>query len=149
MVILIIAVIVLLSLFAYNIKSLLYTDRAMLLLLVMVLGYVVASMLESGSWTPIVGAIVGSAILGLLLTLIYIKTKGIYFGFGDAKLGFVVGLLVGFPGALFCLIALILTGTLYFLFIRISKLKKLSRLTISSAYFWVIALAISVAINNF
>lgn len=146
---LLVSVFVLLGMFLYNIKSFLYLDRVILPLLILSLGYGIAASLESGSWSPAVYSLVGSAILGLTLLSIYIKTKGNYFGFGDVKLGFIVGLLIGPMAAFLCLMILALLTVLYFFIARLPMFKRLSRLKISSAYFWIVSIVLSVTINHF
>jgi len=58
----------------------------------------------NGSWHDVVGSALGAAIISGLFLLIYTVSKGVWIGFGDVKLGVVLGLLAG--GALPALLLL-------------------------------------------
>ena len=73
--------------------------------------------LHSGWWSPIVGALIGAAVMILidLLGMWIYKQDGM--GFGDVKLFFAVGLFTGFPGTIYSLILSIITAAVCFVVI--------------------------------
>lgn len=73
--------------------------------------------LHNGWWSPIVGALIGSAVMILidLLGMWIYKQDGM--GFGDVKLFFAVGLFTGFPGTIYALILSIITAAVCFVVI--------------------------------
>lgn len=73
--------------------------------------------LHGGWWSPIVGAIIGAAVMILidLLGMWIYKQDGM--GFGDVKLFFAVGLFTGFPGTIYALILSIITAAVCFVVI--------------------------------
>lgn len=73
--------------------------------------------LHNSWWSPIVGALIGSAVMILidLLGMWIYKQDGM--GFGDVKLFFAVGLFTGFPGTIYALVLSIITAAVCFVVI--------------------------------
>ena len=75
------------------------------------------NILHNGWWSPIVGALIGAAVMILidLLGMWIYKQDGM--GFGDVKLFFAVGLFTGFPGTIYTIILAIITAAVCFVVI--------------------------------
>lgn len=63
-----------------------------------------------GTWSMVVGSIIGAGVMSGLFCLIFFGSKGTWIGFGDVKLGIVLGLLAG--GALPALLTLFLASVI-------------------------------------
>jgi len=63
-----------------------------------------------GSWYAVLGSVIGVAVISGLFFLIFYISKGAWIGFGDVKLGIVLGLLAG--GALPALLVLFIASFL-------------------------------------
>jgi len=68
----------------------------------------VTSLFISGTWTSIVGSVIGAAVISGFFYLLFIASSGKWIGFGDVKLGIVLGLLAG--GALKALLLLFIAS---------------------------------------
>lgn len=76
-----------------------------------------SKVLHNNWWSPIVGALIGAAVMILidLLGMWIYKQDGM--GFGDVKLFFAVGLFTGFPGTIYALTLSIITAAVCFVII--------------------------------
>lgn len=102
------------ALAVYDLKWFLLPDVIVFPLLYLVIFQVAAgSILFEGSWQALGGPLIGAAVISGLFYAIYWFSKGAWIGFGDVKLGLVLGLLAGgaIPALLVLLVASLL-GTL-------------------------------------
>jgi len=104
-------------LFIYDLRHYLLPDKIMLLLLVLSVGIFVLRMwlqnadIISGAQEALLAMIPVTGVYGSL----YLISKGRWIGLGDVKLGVIIGLLVGWQGALAVLLLSNLLGTAYLL----------------------------------
>ncbi len=117
-----------------------------LLVIVIVYQIVVAMQPNQNVGSLVVNMIGGTLLLGGVPLVFYVFSRGKWLGFGDVKLGFIAGLLLGWSLSWFCLILQIITLTLAFLayVLVINKVKKLSPTThLASGIFWSSTIIIS------
>lgn len=69
-------------------------------------------------WSILVGILIGAFFLGLIII-----TRGKGMGGGDVKLGAFIGVMLGFPQALFALVLSFLTGAIFSIFLIIAGKK--------------------------
>lgn len=77
------------------------------------------NILHSAWWSPLLGAVIGAAVMLFIdfLGMIIYKKTGM--GFGDVKLFAAVGLLTGFPGTIYTVILSIVTAAVCFIIILV------------------------------
>jgi len=114
-------------LFYKNYKTLLYTDRNTLVATMLSSAFVISNAIENNKTLPINGFLIAAAFTAVL-GIIYIMTKGIYFGLGDVKLSFPIFLLLGYPATAICFFVLILSSTIFILGVKrgVFKVERIS-----------------------
>lgn len=89
------------SLALTNMQTMLLPDKSNLRLGVAVVLFQLVNAMNNGS-EIIVSALIGAFLVGGLLYVVAVVSKGHWLGGGDIKLGFVSGLLLGWAGGLVC-----------------------------------------------
>ena len=124
------AVILLISI--YDLKHFIIPDSFLFFLFIFSFLYLLISNL------PIFQSFLSSLILALPFLLIFLISKGAWFGFGDVKLAAFLGLFLGFPKIVVALYVAFLTGAFVSLILIVLGKKKLRGSTVPFGPFMVI-----------
>lgn len=116
--------------FLYDAKYSIIPDQFVLTGVFITIGYLLLNFLTGDTsgrifWETVLLPVVSGALLTLFFLSIILVTRGRGMGMGDAKLGFLLGLLVPFPKLLLLLFLAFLIGALFSLFLVVLSQKKL------------------------
>jgi prepilin signal peptidase PulO-like enzyme (type II secretory pathway) len=114
----------------YDLKYLILPNRLIFPMAIIAIIGIIAGSLLLGSTAPLTTALWGIAIGGGIFYVLFQVSDGKWIGGGDVKLGFLLGAIVGGPGAAFLMLFLAsLLGTVYALPLMFAgKLKAKSRI---------------------
>lgn len=115
----------LLSLALNNLKTMLLPNKLVYPLGIVVAIFVITSSIQQGSASVLWESILGSLLLGSIPCLVFILSKGSWIGFGDVRMGFIAGFLLGWKYSLLCLaLILVLLALAFVFFYTASKITK-------------------------
>lgn len=120
----------LLAIADYDLQHYLISDRVLLFCLIVALAFLTFRGFQQGNlldWpnSPLLLGLLAGFSASLFLGLIYCLTRGKGMGFGDVKLVFVLGLIVGWPAVILALFLSFFIGAIIGLGLVISKRKKM------------------------
>ena len=113
--------------FVYDLKHYLILDKIIYLTIIIVFLYQLFNVWDfgnwnlSGAWSLIFGALLGGAFFGIIVFV----SRGHWMGIGDIKLGFLMGLFLGFNLLLVALFVAFLSGAIISAILLALKKKKL------------------------
>lgn len=114
----------------YDLQHYLISDKVLLFCLIIALVFLTFTGIQQGNllnWpnSPLLLGLLAGALASIFLGLIHCLTRGQGMGFGDVKLAFILGLIVGWPDVILALFLSFFIGAIIGLGLVISKKKKM------------------------